>query len=253
MEQAAKARAFRALHVKGDPLVLFNIWDAGSAVAVAAAGARALATGSWSVAAAHGFADGEGVPLAFALDNLRRITAATDLPVSLDFERGYGRDAAEVERSAAQAVEAGAIGVNIEDSLDGALRPIAEQAERIAAVRRAADAAGVPLFINARIDVFLQADPATHGPAQLAVALERARAFADAGADGLFAPLLADEALVEPLCAGTPLPVNLMAMPGLASPTRLGQLGVARISHGPGPYRTVMRALQDAAAAALAD
>src|SRR5919197_5135911 len=106
--QAAKAEAFRSLHVAGTPLVLFNIWDAGSAKAVAAAGAPALATGSWSVAAANGFADGERLPLDLAIDNLARIVEATDLPVSIDLESGYGETAGEVARSVARVIEAGA-------------------------------------------------------------------------------------------------------------------------------------------------
>src|SRR5499427_2633174 len=90
IDQARKAEEFRALHVPGKPLVLFNIWDAGTAKAVAAGGAKAIATGSWSVASANGFVDGERIPLALAIDNLRRIVAATDLPVTVDLESGYG-------------------------------------------------------------------------------------------------------------------------------------------------------------------
>jgi 2-methylisocitrate lyase-like PEP mutase family enzyme len=131
--QAAKAETFRSLHVSGRPLVLFNIWDAGSAKVVASQGARALATGSWSVAAANGFADGERVPLDLAIDNLARIVKANDLPVTVDLESGYGETAGEVAQSVARAIEAGAVGCNLEDSFprDGSLREIGEQAEEL--------------------------------------------------------------------------------------------------------------------------
>ena len=165
--QVAKAETFRSLHVPGRPLVLFNIWDAGTAKVVASEGARALATGSWSVAAANGFSDGERLPLDLAIDNLARIVRATDLPVTVDLESGYGEIAAEVAQSVARAIEAGAVGCNLEDSFprDGSLRDIDQQAERIAGARRAASNAGVAVFINARTDVFFQKPAQAHDEA----------------------------------------------------------------------------------------
>lgn len=252
--QQELAARFHALHRGGDPLVLFNAWDAGSARAVAAAGAPAIGTGSWSVAAANGFADGEALPLALALDNLRRIVAAVKLPVTIDLESGYADDDAGVGRTVAAALEAGAIGCNLEDSFpaDGSLREIAAAAARIAAARKAADDAGIALFINARTDVFFQKPADAHDATMVEAALERARAYAEAGASGLFAPGLADEALIDRLVEGSPLPVNIMAMPGVPSRARLAELGVARISHGPGPFRGAMQWLTDAAKAAMA-
>jgi 2-methylisocitrate lyase-like PEP mutase family enzyme len=157
-EANKKADDFRALHVPGRPFVLFNIWDAGTAKAVAVSGARAIATGSWSVAAANGFRDGEDVPLDLAIDNLARIVRATTLPVTIDIESGYGKTADAAGRTIARTIEAGAIGCNLEDSFpeNGKLRDIAEQAERIRQARLAADAAGLRYFINARTDVFFQ-------------------------------------------------------------------------------------------------
>jgi 2-methylisocitrate lyase-like PEP mutase family enzyme len=250
--QIDKAELFRSLHVAGTPLVLFNIWDAGSARAVAAAGAQAIATGSWSVAAANGFDDGEHMPLDFAVANLARIVTATGLPVTIDLESGYGASAEAVGRCIAQAIAAGAIGCNLEDSFtqDGTLRGIDEQVSRLAAARRAAQQAGVPIFINARTDVFFQKPPAEHDDAMVAAALERAQAYRRAGADGLFVPGLVDAALIARVVAASPLPVNIMASAATPSRTRLAELGVARISHGPGPFRFVMNALQDAARAA---
>lgn len=252
--QNEKARAFHALHRAGDPLVLFNVWDAGSTKAVSVAGARAIATGSWSVAAANGFADGERMPLEFALANLRRIVAATALPVTIDLESGYGRAPEDVARTVAAALEAGAIGCNLEDSFpdDGALRDSTDQAERLARARSAADTAGVALFINARTDVFFQKPPSGHDDAMIDDALARARAYADAGANGLFVPGLADEVLIARFAKASPLPVNIMVGPGAPPLARLAELGVARVSHGPGPYLAAMASLQQAAAAAQA-
>lgn len=247
-DQQTRATQFRALHVAGTPLILFNVWDAGSARAVAAAGAPALATGSWSVAAAHGLADGEKLPLDLAIANLERIVAVTDLPVSIDIERGYD----DPGRTAARMIETGAIGCNIEDSLpgDGGLRPIAGQAARIRQVRQAAEAAGIAFFINARTDPFFQKD--AQAPAdRLQAALERARAYADAGADGLFVPGLADPGLIAELTAASPLPVNIMLGADSPPPARFAEVGVARLSHGPAPYFIAMQALEAAAVAAL--
>lgn len=251
MTQTSKAGVFRALHMAGRPLILFNIWDAGSAKAVATAGAAALATGSWSVAAANGYPDGEQVPLDLALANLRRIVASTELPVTFDLESGYGATAEGVGRSVAATIDAGAIGCNIEDShpADGSLRPVAEQAARLAQARAAAERSGVAFFINARTDVFFQRPAEAHDAGMVAQALERAQAYADAGADGLFVPGLADAHLIAQLVAASPLPVNIMVGATTPSFDRLAAAGVARISHGPGPYLAAMKAVEAAATA----
>lgn len=252
--QNEKARLFHSLHVRGQPLVLFNAWDAGSARAVAEAGAGAVATGSWSVAAANGFADGEQMPFSFALDNLRRIVAAVSQPVTIDLESGYGETPAHVAATVTAALEAGAIGCNLEDSFpaDGSLRDAADHAARLAAARQAADKAGVALFINARTDVFFQKGTEAHDMAMVEEALRRARIYADAGASGLFVPGVIAEPLIARLAEASPLPVNVMVMPGVPSRARLAELGVARISHGPGPYRGAMQWLTEAARAAMA-
>ncbi len=162
---------FKALHVPGDPLILVNIWDAGSARAVAEAGAKAVATGSWGVACAQGSADGENFPLADALANLTRIRSVTDLPVSIDMEAGYGADAAAVGASVRRAKDAGAAGINMEDRMPGAddLIPLGEAAKRIGA------AGDTGLFVNARCDVFRGQKVAKSGDA-LVAAISNARA-----------------------------------------------------------------------------
>jgi 2-methylisocitrate lyase-like PEP mutase family enzyme len=247
--QRADAETFQRLHRKNAPLVLFNAWDAGSSRVIAEAGAKAIATGSWSVAAAYGFADGQDLPLEIAIANLQRIVAAVQLPVTIDLEAGYGDAPAIVAATAARAIAAGAIGFNLEDQMIGrdGLYSIEAQADRIRAARAAADRAGIPAFINARTDVFLKAPADKHDDAMVDAALQRASAYAEAGASGFFVPGLIDEKHIARVCASSPLPVNIMMMSTAPSARRLAELGVARISHGPGPYRQMMRALAAAA------
>ncbi|PTM97434.1 isocitrate lyase/PEP mutase family protein [Mycoplana dimorpha] len=242
MEQAQKARIFAELHRKREPLVLYNIWDAGSARAVAAAGAKAIATGSWSVAAANGYRDGEAIPLPRLTEIARVIVAATDLPVTIDFEGGYAVEPDEVAHNVAQIVDAGAAGINFEDQIVGAtgVHPIALQAERIRAIRRVTAARDMPFFINARTDLFLQeADANRHG-GLIEAAIERGTAYAEAGASGFFVPGLADPDLIGRICAAVALPVNVMMRPGVPDIATLAGLGVARVSYGPGPYRAMV-------------
>ncbi|MEA3016000.1 MAG: hypothetical protein QOI38_722 [Sphingomonadales bacterium] len=242
-----KAQAFAALHAPGAPLVLYNVWDAGSAATVAGAGAAAVATGSWSVAAAQGYADGEKLPLELALANLERIVAAVPLPVTIDLEGGYDDPAA----SAAQARRSGAVGCNLEDRVVGGdgLFPADRQAARLAAVR---EAAGPSFFINARTELFLRAPREAHDETLLGEALDRARLYAEAGADGLFLPGLGDERLIGLACERSPLPVNIMVWKGTPPLRRLAELGAARISHAGAPWRVAMKALAEAASAAHA-
>lgn len=244
---------FHSLHVAGRPLVLYNVWDAGSAVAVAASGARAIATGSWSVATANGFSDGENMPLDAMLEVVARIVRTVDLPVTADLESGYAADAAGVRRTLERALECGIVGCNLEDGVVGEnrLRSAEDQAERCASARAAADAAGVRLFINARTDVFLFAAQDTPLDGSVDEVLRRARIYASAGASGLFVPWLADEKGIARLTAESPLPLNLMVGPSTPRLVRLAELGVSRVSHGAGPLRRMVRELAAAAKEAL--
>lgn len=251
--QQERNATFRALHRKGAPVILFNIWDPGSAKTVAGAGARALATGSAPVAAAHGFADGEKIPFALMLDNLARIIGATDLPVTCDLEAGFGADEAALARSVAAVAGVGASGFNLEDQIIGTsgLRAVAEQAARVGAARKAADGVAGGVFLNARTDIFLKAPVVEHDTAMVDAAAERAKAYAGAGADGFFAPSLADPALIGRLCAAVDLPVNIIALPNVPSAPVLAGLGVGRISYGPVPYRRMSAWLEGEAKVAL--
>ncbi|MGN6596507.1 isocitrate lyase/PEP mutase family protein [Sphingopyxis terrae] len=231
-----KIATFRALHIPGDPLILFNIWDAGSAKAVAAAGAKAIATGSYGVAGAQGRADGEDFPLAAVFENLARILSVTDLPVTMDMESGYGADPAAVGASVGRARAAGAAGINMEDRLPGRndLLPIAQAQARYRA------AADTGIFVNARCDVFRGADVAKDGERLVAAVLERARAYADAGAGSLFVPFLLDPKCIGAICDASPLPVNILRGKGGPTHAELASLGVARISHGHQPWAAAM-------------
>jgi 2-methylisocitrate lyase-like PEP mutase family enzyme len=253
-DQQSKAAAFRQLHVPGDPLVLFNVWDAGSARAVASAGAKAIATGSHSVAGALGYDDAEATPLDAVIANLERICASVDLPVTLDFESAYARAASKAASNVAKVIDAGAVGINFEDQIIGGegLYLVAEQCERIAAIRKAADAKGTGFYLNARTDIWLSAGQASINETdRMDEALARLKAYADAGADGFFIPGLVDEASIEIICRESPLPVNVMMFDAMPSKARLAELGVARISHGPGPWRKAMEHLTGLAREAL--
>ena len=207
--QSDKAQAFAAMHQPGHPIVIYNIWDAGSAKTVEAAGAPALATGSNPLAGALGYSDGQIIPLDTVLMMVERIVASISVPLSVDFEGGYAVDAANITANTARLIKAGAIGVNFEDQIIGGpgLYSIATQSARLAGVVAAGQAAGVPLFVNARTDVFLKA-PADQHESLLAEAIARADAYAKAGASGFFAPGLTDPALISALIATTTLQIG---------------------------------------------
>ena len=246
----SKFEDLAGLHRPGAPLILFNVWDAGSAQAVAKSGAKALATGSASVAMANGFGDGQELPMELALANARRIVKAVDLPVTVDFEGAYSDDPAEGARNIAKLAETGAVGCNFEDQMVGGegLHPISVQAQRLAAARQAV---GPDFFINVRTDLFLKAPQETHDAAMLDEAIERVRAYAEAGASGYFVPMLGDLQMLRRLCAESPIPVNFMTYPGCPSNADVAATGVARISHGPFPYMALMGQLEAAAREAI--
>ncbi|URD60446.1 isocitrate lyase/phosphoenolpyruvate mutase family protein [Sphingomonas sp. KRR8] len=240
---------FAALHVPGDPLVLYNVWDPGSAQAVAAAGARALATGSHPVGDASGYGDAQQVPLDHVFDNARRILAAVDLPLSVDFEGAYSTDPQQAAANVRDLKATGAVGCNFEDQVVGGegLHSLADQVRRIRAIR---EAVGADFFINARTDLLIKSDQ--HDGPLLASVIERGKAFAEAGASGFFVPRLTDPRQVEQVVREVPLPLNLIAFPGAPEKHVWASAGVARISHGPFPHRKLMAQLTEFARAALA-
>jgi 2-methylisocitrate lyase-like PEP mutase family enzyme len=241
---ADKAKLLRELHRPGDPLILVNVWDAASARTVAAAdGCRAIATASWSIAAAHGYPDGEEIPLGLMLAAIERIAVAVELPVTADIEAGFGDTPAEVSDTVAAVIAAGAVGVNLEDRL----RPAAEHAAILAAVRERGEREGVPLVVNGRSDEFLL------GGRNLDEAIARGRTYVDAGADSFFIPGLVElediRRLVDELGGA---PVNVLALAASPPLTELAGAGVARVSFGPGPMGVAYAALGAAAATLIA-
>ncbi|MFD3935347.1 isocitrate lyase/phosphoenolpyruvate mutase family protein [Streptomyces sp. NPDC058611] len=240
---ASRATAFARLHTPAAPLALANAWDVASARLVEAAGAPAVATTSAGVAWSLGSPDGDALSRERALDLIARVAAAVDVPVTADIEGGFGADAAAVGETVTGVLAAGAVGVNIEDGN----RAPAEHAERLAAARAAADAAGVPLFVNARIDTYLfgLGDPAT----RLDETLARAAAYLRAGASGIFVPGVTDPATVAELARGIDAPLNVLVGPDAPSVAALGALGVSRVSLGSwvaaAAYAVVRRAAEE--------
>ncbi len=231
---AAKATTLLDLHHAGTTLVLPTVWDAWSARAVADAGFAALTIGSHPLADSRGQEDNEGMTLDDALDGIRRITGAVDVPVSADVESGYDTAPAElVER----VLEAGAVGINVEDTVhsEGRMRSSEEHADYIGGLRAAADSAGVDLVINARTDVFLKPDGTFDDP--VAEAVRRLRACEAAGARCVYPPKAPDADAVRTLLAELDGPLNVIAHPVDGSAAgdlaALQALGVHRISFGP--------------------
>nr|NUR38413.1 isocitrate lyase/phosphoenolpyruvate mutase family protein [Sphingomonas sp.] len=245
----SKFETFAALHVPGDPVVLYNIWDVGSAHAVVTAGAKALATGSHPVADANGWPDGQQVPLDFALANAKRIVESVEVPLTADFESAYSDDPDEGGANVARLAATGAVGCNFEDQVIGGegLHPVELQARRIAAIRKAV---GDQFFINARTDLFLKTQ--TYDDALVDQVIERGKAFADAGASGFFVPRLADPRQIARVVEAVPLPLNVIAFPGAPPKSEWANAGVARISHGPFPHRALMAKLTEMAREAIA-
>jgi 2-methylisocitrate lyase-like PEP mutase family enzyme len=238
---ATRARTLLELHTAPDVLVLANVWDVVSARVVAGTpGVRALATASHSIAATFGYEDGENIPLELHLGMVERIVDAVDVPVTMDFEGGYG-DAGETAR---RAIAAGVVGGNLEDQLE----PLDDAVAAVEAVLRAGRDAGIDFVLNARTDAFVKAAPDADRGATLAEALRRGQAFLEAGAPVVFVPgVVAREeiaALVDGLGHNK---LTVISVPGASLPAReLQELGVARVSTGPFTQRVALTALQDA-------
>lgn len=227
------ALLFHSLHTDDPVLVLPNAWDAASARIAEAAGARAVATTSAGVAWSLGMPDGDQLDRDAALDAVARVVAAVDVPVTADIESGYAVSPAGVADTIRGVLTAGAVGVNLEDGRHDGLAPLretADQAERIAAARNAADQEQIPLFINARIDTYLRG--VGDADNRLRDTLDRAAAYVAAGASGIFVPGVRDPAIISALVEGIDAPLNVLVGPGSPPVPELGALGVARVSAG---------------------
>jgi 2-methylisocitrate lyase-like PEP mutase family enzyme len=242
-ELGDRARALLDLHTAPEILVLANVWDVASARVVAGTdGVRALATASHSIAATFGFEDGENIPLNLHLDMVGLIVAAVGLPVTMDFEAGYG-DPGETAR---RAIEAGVVGGNLEDRM----QPLEEAVTAVEAVLRAGRDADMDFVLNARTDAFLRAEAGTDRSDLLEEAIRRGRAFLEAGAPVVFVPgVVARDEIAALVDAFGPQKLSVISVPGKSLPVReLQALGVARVSTGPFTQRVALTALQDATA-----
>jgi 2-methylisocitrate lyase-like PEP mutase family enzyme len=231
--QRAKAEAFRAMHDRSRILVLPNAWDAMSARVIEEAGARAIATTSAGVAFSVGYPDGEAMPRDEMIAAIARIARVVTIPVSADIESGFAHDARELAETVRRVIDAGAVGINLEDQVhDGthSLYDLEVAVQRVRAAREAADSAGVPLVINARTDVYLLGigEPAS----RFEHAIRRANAYRKAGADCMFIPTVSRRADIERILPALDGPLNLITVPDIPTIPELERLGVARVSVG---------------------
>jgi 2-methylisocitrate lyase-like PEP mutase family enzyme len=221
-------KTFRQLHVPGRPLLLANAWDAGSARLIESCGAAAIATTSAGLAWARGYPDGDVVPLQVLAAAVAEISRVISVPLSVDAEGGYSDDPKAVGEVVRAILDAGGIGINIEDRAGSPGLLVA----KIEAARSAAAAAGVDLFINARIDVYLRG--LASGTAAVEESIGRAARYADAGADGIFVPAVKEPDEIRAIAAAVKLPLNVLVTAGLPPVATLAELGVARVSAGSG-------------------
>jgi 2-methylisocitrate lyase-like PEP mutase family enzyme len=228
------AGKFRKLHDNSTPLRLPNVWDAGSARLVEALGAQAIATTSAGFSWALGYQDGRELPFNETVGSVRRIARVLTVPLSIDIENGYSDDPKTVANNVMQLLDLGIAGINIEDGQDAP----SLLAAKISAIRDAASKSGADLFINARCDVFLAS--LVEKSKQTDESIVRGKIYADAGADGLFLPALVHPADIEKVVASIRLPLNVMAVPGLADAATLGKLGVRRLSAGGGISQVIL-------------
>jgi 2-methylisocitrate lyase-like PEP mutase family enzyme len=255
MPHHALAARFRELHAPGaDPiLVLPNAWDAMSARLVEAAGARAVATTSAGISWALGRPDGQGLSREAMVGAVRLIVESVRVPVTADVESGYGAGTADDVAATVRAViDAGAVGVNLEDAPGPGGAPLldaAAQAERLGAARAAAASLGADLFINARTDTYVK--KVGSDADRFDETVRRARAYVAAGADGVFVPGVADAETIRRLAAAVGAPLNVIGGPGVPGVPELRALGVARVSVGPGLARSVMSHIRRVAAEVL--
>lgn len=247
--QRRKADALRSLHARGDLLILPNVWSPIGARILQAKGYPVVATASAAISASMGYEDGEKINRSTLIDLLGRIARSVDIPVTADIEAGYGESILELEATVRQVIECGVAGVNIEDSLEegGPLRPVEEQCRRISAVRRVAEAQGLHLVVNARIDSYLSSSFPNHEDAT-EEAVRRAKAYSEAGADCIYPIGPGDEKTVRALRDRIESPINILAMPGSASLSLMRKIGVNRVSFGPFVFRSCLKRFADIAA-----
>ena len=246
--QPDKGNLLNALHHNGKILVLPNIWDPFGAVLLESLGYSAVATASASIAFSNGYADGENIPFKELLEILRKIVSSVKIPVTADIESGYATNMSMLSKNMKRLIEAGIAGINIEDSdhNDKNLRSIVTQCKMISRIRNIALKMGVPLFINARTDVYIKSHDLSPEE-KLAETIRRGKAYKDAGADGFYPIFIKEEIIIESIVKEVGLPVNILMLPGIPDFERLQALGIARVSLGPGFFKIAVNAMKDLA------
>ncbi len=243
-----KAERLRALHHGDRPLVLVNVWDVAGAKIIEELGFPAAATASAAISASLGYDDNEGIGRELMLSNVARIAGAVDIPVTADLEAGYGPTVEDAVATARGAIEAGAVGLNFEDSAHKETSVLYDpdlQAERIKAIRRTGDELGVPLVINARTDVYFRTE--LPDGEKFRESVRRANIYLAAGADCIYVLGPTDEDVIARLVKAILAPLNMLALPNAPSIARMAELGVKRMSYGPRPMRLAMTAFREAA------
>jgi 2-methylisocitrate lyase-like PEP mutase family enzyme len=247
--QIEKAEQFRKLHQSDKMLILPNIWDTLGALLMADLGYPAVATASASVAYSNGYNDGENIPFDDVLRLLKRITNSVDVPVTADIESGYATDDNQLEQNIRLLLDAGIVGINFEDTDKNAntLLSIDLQCKRIRLIRKIAEESGIPLFINARTDVYLYEKNFAGNTEKLNELITRGLAYKEAGADGFFPILVTRQDEIQEIIDRVELPVNIVTVPGIPDLKTLRKLGVARVSLGPSLLKIAVKAMKELA------
>jgi 2-methylisocitrate lyase-like PEP mutase family enzyme len=247
--QKAKAESFKALHHSGKLLVLPNIWDPLGAALLESLGYPAVATASASIAFTNGYNDGENIPFENALSTLTKIAASVNIPVTADIESGYGATETALQKNIERIIATGIVGINLEDfdKHTDSFFPVNVQCGRIRLIRKISETMQVPLFINARTDVFYRGKEFLMPEEKLNETINRGKAYIDAGADCFFPLAVKRKEDLQQLISTLPCPLNIIAIQGIPDMTTLREIGVARLSLGPGFLKIAIRALRDLA------
>ncbi len=242
------AKLFKGLHHNDKILVLPNIWDPWGAKLLESLGYAAVATASASIAFSNGYADGENISFKELLIILKKITRSVKIPVTADMESGYASNISMLEENIKQLIDAGISGINIEDSAhdDGNMISINAQCEKISCIKNTAMKIGVPLFINARTDVYLKANNLSTEE-KLAEVIRRGNAYKGAGADGFYPIFLKEKEGMKSIVKEVGLPVNILLLPGIPDFEILQTIGIARVSLGPGFLKIAINAMKNIA------
>jgi len=246
--QPEKGNLLHMLHHNGKLLVLPNIWDPLGAALLESLGYAAVATASASIALSNGYQDGENIPFKELLEVLKKIVRSVQIPVTADIESGYAKSNAELKENIKMLLDVGIAGINFEDTNkdDKTIISIEAQCEKLSVIRNTASEMGVPLFINARTDVYLQANDLPDQE-KLAETIRRGKAYKDAGADGFYPIFLKEETAMKSIVKEVGLPVNILILPGIPDFKELQDLGITRVSLGPGFLKIAINAMKNTA------